>query len=188
MFRTRLLARASTASSLVRTQQRRALACSCLYVRGLPLDTDADRLRKLFEGYGPIYDTNLLANRAGDRYSIGFVRYYAGELPTTVDELARLPMPDEAEVEQVRSCSQNAIDAMAGTEVDGCTLDVQYASRNNADHIQFQGRLQQRRERDPTWASQRSSPGGSSSNASGGYADGYKAGFRDGVAEGRTRS
>ncbi|KAJ2768902.1 hypothetical protein IWQ56_002759 [Coemansia nantahalensis] len=188
MFRTGLLARTSAAASLARTQQRRSLACGCLYVRGLPLDMTKDRLKSLFEEYGPIYDTHMMTNRPGDRFSIGFVRYYDGELPATVEKVAMLPPPPTEEIERVRGFCQNAIDAWAGRTLDNYIVDAQYSSRNNPDHIQFQARMQMRRESDPEWASQRQSRTAQGNNRSGGesggsYSDGYKNGFRDGMAE-----
>ncbi|KAJ2710111.1 hypothetical protein H4R19_003909 [Coemansia spiralis] len=190
MFRTGLLARTSAVASLARTQQRRALACGCLYVRGLPLDMTRDRLKSLFEEFGPLYDAHLMANRPGDRFSIGFVRFYAGELPQTVAQMALLPPPSTEEIEEVRAVCQNAIDAWAGRSIDGFTVDTQFSSRNSPDHIQYQARIQQRRETDPEWAARRPSAEGAQVRGGMGkngntYADGYKAGFRDGVAEGK---
>ncbi|KAJ1849450.1 hypothetical protein H4S02_012413 [Coemansia sp. RSA 2611] len=183
MFRN-AIARTQARVSLAHAQ-RRGLACVSLYVKGLPVQTADDELRSMFERFGPIYNTRVLPASPIDRYTVGFVKFYAGELPDTVEKLAELPYPSQEEIETAKGCADEAISAFDGSQMHGVTLKVSPTVKDMPDNIQFRARLQIRRDQDPEFAKNapaRERKSDSTPTYSGGYKDGYKDGYRDGAA------
>ncbi|KAJ1997392.1 hypothetical protein GGI04_005424, partial [Coemansia thaxteri] len=82
MFRT-AIARTLAAKRLAQVPQSRHLATSIMYVRGLPANTTESDLARLVEKFGPVYEYSFMPKRAGDDFSVGFVKFYSGDLPST---------------------------------------------------------------------------------------------------------
>ncbi|KAJ2082340.1 hypothetical protein H4R24_001645 [Coemansia sp. RSA 988] len=182
MFRS-LFTRSSAASTLLRLQQRRGLACSTMYVKGIPSNFDNDKVRSLFEEFGNVYDSYIAPPRDQQMSTFAFVRFISGELPATVEETANLPPPSEEEIKEVDAAASKAIYALSGTTLEGCNVSVQYANKNMPDHVQFQARLQIRRERDPEWAARKSNDNYSARGNTADYTRGFKEGFQAGLKE-----
>ncbi|KAJ2128686.1 hypothetical protein IW136_006037 [Coemansia sp. RSA 678] len=176
----RLAVARANAMKGVAQMQRRGLACTTLYVKGLSLNTTEDKLREMGEAYGPVYSTNILKATPADRFAVGFIKYYAGELPASVQELSQLPFPPQDEIDAVFEHGQNAIRELTGVEQDGWRLELQVSHKDKPDNIQFQARNQLRRERDPEFASGVRNAANRPEQSTGTYAQGYRDGFRDG--------
>ncbi|KAJ2351593.1 hypothetical protein IWW50_002365 [Coemansia erecta] len=182
----RLAAARANAIKGVAQMQRRGLACSNLYVKGLALDTTEDSLRAMAEKFGNVYNANVLQTTPADRFAVGFVKFYAGELPSSVDELAKLPYPPQDEIDAVNEMGQNMIRELSGTMVDGWRMDVQVSIKDRPDNIQFRANFQARRDRDPNFANNQRRRA-DAPNDGGSYSQGYRDGFKDGLAKGKTQ-
>ncbi|KAJ2787755.1 hypothetical protein GGI15_000456 [Coemansia interrupta] len=183
MFRN-TLARATAFKRLAQTQQARNLASCTMYVRNLPIDFDEAKLKPYVEEFGPIYQVNFTQRRPGDRYSIAFVRFYGGELPATLEELAACPDPTPEEVSEVTKRCTDAISALDGQVINGHNVNAAFGMKNSPDSIQFNARINLRKANDPEFAKsleqkrQTMRDGRPMSNDS--YQTGYKNGFKDG--------
>lgn len=189
MFRTALSTATKRFSSQM--QQRRNLASCVLYVKTLPLDATAEQMNAMLEQWGPIYETQFLARRPEDHSAVAFVRFYSGDVPSTVEELAALPEPSVAEVQDVTKRCADAMAAINNTTVGENIISASFARANNPDSIQFQARMQLRKASDPVFAARvnqntkrsRAANNPTSESSMDRYAEGYKAGFKDGLEQ-----
>ncbi|KAJ1725560.1 hypothetical protein LPJ53_000230 [Coemansia erecta] len=185
MFRN-TLARATAFKRLAQTQQARNLASCTMYVRNLPIDFDEAKLKPYVEEFGPIYQVNFTQKRAGDRYSIAFVRFFGGDLPATVEELAACPDPTPEEVAEVTKRCTEAINALDGQVINGHNVNAAFGMKNSPDSIQFNARITLRKANDPEFAKsleqkqQAIREGRTGSGSNDVYQQGYKNGFKDG--------
>ncbi|KAJ2492298.1 hypothetical protein IWW37_001610 [Coemansia sp. RSA 2050] len=188
MFRSAISRTVATKRLSMATQSRN-LACSVMYVRNLPLDTTESELADRLSKYGPVYEYQFTPKRPGDAYAIAFVKFYSGDLPSTIEELASLPHPIEAEIEDVTKRCSDAIASLEGSNFNGRTLNASFANKNQPDSIQFNARMAVRKANDPMFAARmedrRKQRGQGSSDSSGNnqYSAGYKDGFRDGLQQ-----
>ncbi|KAJ2748619.1 hypothetical protein GGI19_006036, partial [Coemansia pectinata] len=130
--------------------------------------------------------------RPGDEYAIAFVKFYSGDLPSTIEELASLPAPIEAEVEDVNKRCAEAIASLDGSVFNGRPLNANFARKNQPDAIQFNARMAVRKANDPMFAArmedrknQMREQGSSSGGGGNQYSAGYKDGFKDGLQQGQ---
>ncbi|KAJ2553909.1 hypothetical protein EV175_002769 [Coemansia sp. RSA 1933] len=185
MFRN-VLTRTSAAARLASSQQTRNLACSTVYVKRIPRNFTKTDFAPYVEKYGPVYDIGLKPPSASDLYGIAFIKFYAGELPSSVDELMELPFPPPSEIDDVTQIATRAIEGLNETEINGSRLEADFSRKNKADSIQFYARysVQSNQGRERRVAS----PRGDGMNAGidrQDYTKGYHDGFKDGVAEGK---
>ncbi|KAJ1890543.1 hypothetical protein LPJ66_007377 [Kickxella alabastrina] len=195
MFRN-TLARASTIKHLAQMQQSRNLACSVMYVKNLPLEFDEASLTPFIEEFGPVYQTNFMNRRPEDRFSIAFVKFYSGELPSTVEELAELPAPTPEEVADVNKRCSAAISALNGATIGSNTVNAAFGIKNLPDAIQFNARMMVRKANDPIFAARmdtkvramQNTRNGSEDGRNPQYLSGYKNGFKEGFEAGKQES
>ncbi|KAJ2900451.1 hypothetical protein GGI21_000785 [Coemansia aciculifera] len=192
MFRN-AIARTVATQRLAQGTQSRHLASSVMYVRNLPLNTSENELAERLSKFGPVYEYQFTPKRPGDDYAIAFVKFYSGDLPSTIEELSSLPAPTESEVEDVTKRCSEAIASLDGSVFNGRPLNANFARKNMPDAIQFNARMAVRKANDPLFAARmedrRNQPreqGGSNSSSQ--YTSGYKDGFRDGLKEGANRN
>ncbi|KAJ2718389.1 hypothetical protein GGI07_005779 [Coemansia sp. Benny D115] len=185
MFRNSLV-RASSFARALRAQQTRNLASSTVFIGNLPLGTTEATLRPYVEEFGNIYDISLPEPKPHDMTAIGFVKYFVGEIPATVEELARLPRPSADEIEEVTNICARAIDSLNGKEIGSNIIRANHGKKINPDSIQFNARVMVRKANDPEYAqyvskeAREARRNGSQPNKNGDYMLGYKAGFADG--------
>ncbi|KAJ2818645.1 hypothetical protein FBU31_001157 [Coemansia sp. 'formosensis'] len=190
MFRN-AIARTVATQRLSMAAQKRNLACSVMYVRNLPLDTTENDLAERLNKFGPVYEYQFTPKRPGDAYSIAFVKFYSGDLPSTVEELSSLPAPTQAEVDDVTKRCSDAIASLDGSVFNGRPLNASFALKNQADSIQFNARMAVRKANDPMFAARMEDRrNNKDQGASGGnqYSAGYKDGFKDGLKQGQENS
>ncbi|KAJ2744743.1 hypothetical protein GGI20_002712 [Coemansia sp. BCRC 34301] len=187
MFRN-AIARTVATQRLLQTTQIRNLASSVMYVRNLPINTTESELAERLSQFGPIYEYQFTPKRPGDDYAIAFVKFYSGDLPSTIEELSSLPPPIEAEVEDVTKRCSDAIASLDGSLFNGRPLNANFARKNMPDAIQFNAKMAVRKANDPLFASRMEErrgrgreEGGLGSNSQ--YSNGYKDGFRDGMKQ-----
>ncbi|KAJ2013787.1 hypothetical protein GGI13_007091 [Coemansia sp. RSA 455] len=190
MFRN-AIARTVATQRLSQATQSRHLASSVMYVRNLPLNTTESELADRLSKYGPVYEYQFTPKRPGDEYAIAFVKFYSGDLPSTIEELASLPAPIEAEVEDVVKRCSEAIASLDGSVFNGRSLNANFARKNQPDAIQFNARMAVRKANDPMFAARmedrknQAREQGGSSSGSNQYSAGYKDGFKDGLQQGQ---
>ncbi|KAJ1651184.1 hypothetical protein GGH95_000428 [Coemansia sp. RSA 1836] len=190
MFRN-AIARTVATQRLSQAVQSRNLACSVMYVRNLPLNTTENELADRLSSYGPVYEYQFTPKRPGDDYAIAFVKFYSGDLPSTIEELSSLPAPSESEVQDVTKRCSDAIASLDGSVFNGRPLNANFARKNMPDAIQFNARMAVRKANDPLYAArmedrknQAREQGGMGGMSSGNqYSAGYKDGFRDGLKQ-----
>ncbi|KAJ1797011.1 hypothetical protein LPJ59_003400 [Coemansia sp. RSA 2399] len=193
MFRN-VLARTSTVSRVALSQQTRNLACSTVYIKKLPRTFTKEALAPYVEKFGPVYEIDVREASPSDYYSVAFVKYYAGELPSSVDELAKLPQPLPAEIDEVLRTSNGAIHGLQNTQIDGEYLFADHTRRNKPDSIQFYARFTLGKPqgvnsmRSGSPRDRGMSAGGASIDERQNFTRGYQEGFKDGIAEGRRLS
>ncbi|KAJ1825269.1 hypothetical protein IWW57_000027 [Coemansia sp. S610] len=191
MFRS-AISRTVASKRLSMATQSRNLASCVMYVRNLPLETTESELADRLSKYGPVYEYQFTPKRPGDMYSIAFVKFYSGDLPSTIEELASLPHPIEAEVEDVTKRCSDAIASLEGSNFNGRTLNASFANKNQPDAIQFNARMAVRKANDPMFAARmedRKNRGKEQSGGSGNqYSAGYKDGFRDGLQQAKSNN
>ncbi|KAI9505703.1 hypothetical protein GGI25_002390 [Coemansia spiralis] len=188
MFRS-VLSRTSAMRRLAFKPQIRNLACSTLFVKHLPAKVTEEKVALLFDEYSPIYEIRFLEQQPQDTQKIAFVKIYAGELPSTVEELAQCPPPEAWEIDEVTQRAVKAVNALNNINYEGKKLLVSHAHRNMPDSIQFNAKMSLRKAQDPEYAAiaeqsrqdRRSQRKNDPDNA---YNTGYKNGYKDGIAEG----
>ncbi|KAJ2517666.1 hypothetical protein H4217_003822 [Coemansia sp. RSA 1939] len=187
MFRN-VLARTSAGSCLAARQQVRNLAASTVYIKRIPLDMTKERLTAHLEQFGPVYDVNMKEIAPSDTHHVAFVKFYAGELPDSVDELCNLPFPTTAEIDKAMEISTRAIREINSQGIDGEFVQADHSKKNKPDSIQFYTRFTMQKVDHGIPPPQRPTIPNNKVNTSSdrqSYMMGYQEGFKNGVAEGR---
>ncbi|KAJ2869082.1 hypothetical protein FB639_004792, partial [Coemansia asiatica] len=142
-------------------------------------------LRPHVEKFGPIYEIHLPKVKTNDIYSMAFVKLYTGEIPPTIEEVAKLPDPSMVEVNELNKRSAEAIAYLNNLNIDGSSVTASIARKNQLDTIQFNARFVLRKSNDPEFArrhdERRQAIRGSNSESKD-YRAGYADGFKDGLS------
>ncbi|KAJ2822254.1 hypothetical protein IWW50_004288 [Coemansia erecta] len=133
----RLAATRANAFKCVSQIQCRGLACTAIYIRGLSPATTSAQLREVGEKYGKVHEVNIIAPKPPYQHATGFVKLYVGEIPSTIEELAKLQYPSQDEIDAVGEIGENMVRETDGMVLDECKLTVQESNKNSPNNIQY---------------------------------------------------
>ncbi|KAI9505540.1 hypothetical protein GGI25_000959 [Coemansia spiralis] len=188
MFRNVLISTRST-TLLASRQQLRSLACSALYISGLPVDITRERLASYMEKYGKIYEIQIKKPKPEHSTTVATVSFYVGEMPESPEEISNCPiMPEEKE--KIFQQTMHTVNELNRKQIDGSTIRINHIKDDMPHYIQYITSMRLRSAKDPVFAAimevkRRLAKGIKEAGIPNDYGIGYTHGYEAGVAEGR---